>query len=141
MVGIVVDARVGDVPGAAFEPVLADDNRTPFAFLYVLGHEQNTESKDIGVNVQHDFVAEVLWLVENETAARIGGHAGIGKLANNFLPEVAPILACALVPRLDARFVDFRPEGRSAEFAFPHQILGMREQLVILALEARFRIG
>ena len=73
-------SRIDDHVRPAFQPVLADDHRPPFARLEILGQEQHAVGEHVGVDVEHDLVAGPLRLVDEFAGRGLAGRLGGSRL-------------------------------------------------------------
>src|SRR5215472_13806691 len=85
-----VDLRIRNISRPPLQPVLANDDGTPFPRLNILRNEQNAVSEYVRPNVQHHFVPEEFRLVENEPRARVRRPARVGKPPDHLIPDVVP---------------------------------------------------
>jgi hypothetical protein len=71
--------------------VLADDDRTPFAGLEVLGKQQYSPGEEFAPDVQDHFVAGPFLLVVDAAGARIGRKQRLVECAEHLFPVIAAI--------------------------------------------------
>src|SRR5262249_23544213 len=119
------------------QPVLAYHNWSLLALLQVLRHQQDTVGEDIGVKIEHDFVAFPLRRVVSKTGARVHRLGLLRQLADDVFPEVVAIPFTRLFPLLWRRCVGLGPELLADEFAGAPEPLRVGDELIELALLAR----
>ena len=135
-----VDLRVRHISRPPLQPVLANDDRTPFSRLNILRNEQNAGGEDARPNVQHHFIAEEFRLVKNEPRARVRRHAGVGKPPDHLVPDVVAHGFGRALPLFGGGGIPPRPECQPVLLRFPDQGLRMRHQLIELPVEPDSRI-
>jgi len=140
VIEVVVDFGIGDVGGAAFEPVLADDNRAALAGAQVFGDQKDSAGEDLRPDIEHYLVAREGRLIENEAGARVGRQRRRRHAADDFIPDVVAIKPGRIFPRGDGRGVGVFPESFSRVWRFSDEGLGEIDDLIELAMETGLRV-
>src|SRR5260370_22264065 len=115
--------------------MLAHDDGTFLSPLTILGNEDDTLSKDLGINIEHHLVAFPLGLIIDLATSRLSRFGRRGQLADDLLPKLLAKRLAGFLILLQRGGIELRPERfLTAVFGLMEQGLGEGDELIELAL-------
>ena len=104
--------RIAHIGRPSFEAVLADDDGPLFAWLDVVGDQQNAVADHVLVEIEHDFVALPFRRVVDQARARIERSFRLRQFADDVFPEVIAQRLLRFLQAVEGRLVELRPDER-----------------------------
>jgi len=118
--------------------MLTDDNRAALTGLEIFWQQQVAPGKNVGENVQYDFVPGPFWAIIDFARARIKGGKWDWHLTDNVMPEIRSEGRASGLPVLRRIGLDAAPEVIDPILiGLAQQALGELVQLLELLVLAR----
>ena len=124
----------------SLQPVLTDDDRSPFAWCQIFGKQQDSTGNDVGVNIQDDLVSPVAGFIQQQPGPRIERHRRWRQATDQFVIDHLTIRFGGRLPLLHSLATRLTPQGVTDSSTSSKEFLSEVDQFLQLPLKSQVGI-